>query len=119
MYMQSTLIKMYMQCTFNNNVSHIVHFDFFHCTSKVGTNVHQMQFSDRSHVHFLVMYMRCTCECNFLLADTRGSLGAKKKKSGTAGYCGTAYTVPGQGNHNVCAGCRLHPIMKGFCAFEM
>ncbi len=69
MYMQSTLIKMYMQCTFNNNVSHIVHFDFFHCTSKVGTNVHQMQFSDRSHVHFLVMYMRCTCECNFLLAD--------------------------------------------------
>ena len=69
MYMQSTLIKMYMQCTFYNNVSHIVHFAFFHCTSKVGTNVHQMQFSDRSHVHFLVMYMRCTCECNFLLAD--------------------------------------------------
>jgi hypothetical protein len=58
-----------MQCTFYNNVSHIVHFDFFHCTSKVGTNVHQMQFSDRSHVHFLVMYMRCTCECNFLVAD--------------------------------------------------
>ena len=23
---------------------------------------------------------------------------AQKKKSGTAGYCGTAYTVPGQGN---------------------
>ena len=74
MYMQSTLIKMYMQCTFYNNVSHIVHFDFFHCTSKVGTNVHQMQFSDRSHVHFLVMYMRCTCECNFLLADIRESM---------------------------------------------
>ncbi len=30
-----------------------------------------MQFSDRSHVHFLVMYMRCTCECNFLLADIK------------------------------------------------
>ena len=29
------------------------------------------------------------------------SLGATKKKSGTAGYCGTAYAVPGQGNHLV------------------
>jgi hypothetical protein len=28
------------------------------------------------------------------------SLGATKKKSGTAGYCGTAYAVPGQGNHS-------------------
>ena len=27
------------------------------------------------------------------------SLGATTTKSGTAGYCGTAYAVPGQGNH--------------------
>ena len=27
------------------------------------------------------------------------SLGATKKKSGTAGYCGTAYAVPCPGNH--------------------
>ena len=35
---------MYIQCTFNNNVSHNVHFDFF--------NVSQM---------YVPMYMRCTC----------------------------------------------------------
>jgi hypothetical protein len=29
------------------------------------------------------------------------SLGATKTKTGTAGYCGTAYTVPGQGNQIV------------------
>ena len=29
MYMLSTLINMYIQCTFNNNVSHNVQFDFF------------------------------------------------------------------------------------------
>ena len=51
MYMQYTLKKMYIKSTFNNNVSHNVHFDFFRCTWKCRSNVHQMQFSDRSHVH--------------------------------------------------------------------
>ena len=44
MYMQSTLINMYIQCTFNNNVSHNVHCDFF--------NVSRM---------YVPMYMRSTC----------------------------------------------------------
>ena len=44
MYMQSTLINMYIQCTFNNNVTHNVHCDFF--------NVSRM---------YVPMYMRSTC----------------------------------------------------------